>query len=282
MTVAAEPIADTGSLPPLDNDYPLSPDQIAAYQRDGHVLLRSVASEAEIAAYRPLLTNATLRHNRQTKPLSERDTYGKAFLQITNLWQRDPATAPFTLARRFAKIAADLMGADGVRIYHDQALYKETGGGHTPWHQDQFYWPLDGVKTLTLWMPLVDASAEMGTMRFASGSHALGYLGAMPISDESEAQWSKLIADKGMTIASMGAMKAGDATFHNGWTLHGAPGNASPATTREVMTIIYFEDGARISVPDHKNREGDLRSWFPGLAPGDLAASKLNPVVYRR
>lgn len=26
---------------------------------------------------------------------------------------------------------------DGVRIYHDQALFKGPGGGHTPWHCDQ-------------------------------------------------------------------------------------------------------------------------------------------------
>jgi ectoine hydroxylase-related dioxygenase (phytanoyl-CoA dioxygenase family) len=194
----------------------------------------------------------------------------------------DAAAARFTLARRFARIAADLMGVDGVRIYHDQALYKEPGGGLTPWHQDQFYWPLDGVKTVTMWMPLVDASADMGTMRFATGSHALGYLGAMPISDESEAQWSALIREKGLSVAEAGAMRAGDATFHNGWTLHGAPGNASPTTTREVMTVIYLEDGARISTPDHANRENDLRAWFPGLKPGDPAASEINPLVYTR
>ena len=278
MTAPTNPAA----LPPLDSPYPLSPEQIAGYQKNGHIVLRGVAAPGEVAAYRAVLTGMTNEYAKNYKPLAERDTYGKAFIQFTNLWQQDPAAARFTLAKRFAKIAADLMGVAGVRLYHDQALYKEAGGGPTPWHQDQFYWPLDGVKTVTMWMPLVDASADMGTMRFASGSQALGYLGAMPISDESEAQWSGLIADKGLPVASVGAMKAGDATFHNGWTLHGAPGNASSNTTREVMTIIYLENGARISKPDHQNRENDLRTWFPGLKPGDLAASELNPVVYSR
>jgi ectoine hydroxylase-related dioxygenase (phytanoyl-CoA dioxygenase family) len=84
------------------------------------------------------------------------------------------------------------MGVAGVRLYHDQALYKEAGGGHTPWHQDQQYWPLDGVKCVTLWMPLVHASTkEMGTMRFADGSQELGYLGSLNVSDDSESSTGK-------------------------------------------------------------------------------------------
>ena len=46
------------------------------------------------------------------------------------------------------------------------------------------------------------------------------------------------------------------------------------------MTIIWFADGARITVPDNPNRARDLERWLPGLKPGDLAASKLNPLVW--
>lgn len=265
----------------MADDYPLSPTQIADYQRDGHILLRGLASPSEVASYRESILACVRRHTEQVRPLSERDTYGKAFLQVGNLWTKDESVRGFVLARRFAKVAAELMGVDGVRLYHDQALFKEAGGGYTPWHQDQQYWPLDGVKTVTLWMPLVDADEAMGTMRFASGSQRLGYLGPMPISDESEAEFARFVADRGFPVARSGAMTAGDATFHSGWTLHGAPGNSSD-TAREVMTIIYFEDGARISEPDSPSREGDLRGCFPGLQPGDLAASAINPVVYRK
>lgn len=268
------------SLPELNDDYPLTPEQITSYRVDGFILLRSLASAEEVAAYRPILWDVTMANNRNTKPMEERDTYGKAFIQVGNLWQKDAQAAQFTMARRFAKAAAELMGVRGVRIYHDQALYKEPGGGHTPWHQDQQYWPLDGVKTVTLWMPLVNAPAEMGTMRFASGSQNLGYLGPLNISDESEAQLENLVKEKGYPIVPVGGMAAGDCTFHNGWTIHGAPGNASPDQTREVMTIIYMDIDAVITEPDSPQRQNDLRSWFPGLKPGDPAASPLNPVAY--
>ena len=269
-------------LPNLDSDYPLTPEQIAFYQDKGYILLRGVASADEAAAYRTIITDITNEFAKSYKPMSERDTYGKAFIQLGNIWEKNDAVKKYVVARRFAKIAAELMGVDGVRLYHDQALYKEPGGGFTPWHQDQQYWPLDGVKCVTLWMPLVDASEDMGTMRFAAGSQQLGYLGHMNISDDSEIHLSNLVKERGYEIQSVGAMRAGDATFHNGWTIHGAPGNSSPINTREVMTIIYLEEGAIISEPDSDSRRHDLAYCFPDLKPGDLAAGRLNPLLYHK
>jgi len=268
-------------LPELSADYSVSADQVASYQQQGHVALRGVASPEEVAAYRPILAEAVARYKTETRPLAERDTYGKAFLQVTNLWERDEAVRRFVMARRFAKIAADLMGVEGVRLYHDQALFKEPGGGRTPWHQDQYYWPMDTPHTITLWMPLVDVSVEMGVMSFASGSQRHGYLGKFKISDESDQVFQQLIAERGLSLDCHDGLAAGDATFHSGWTLHNADGN-STGVMREVMTIIYLADGAHILEPDHQNREEDLKRWFPGLRPGDLAASPLNPLLYKR
>lgn len=270
-----------GTLPDLSGEYPITPDQREEYARNGHILLRGVASPEEVAAYREAIVNAVRRHNPETRPLEERDTYGKAFLQTMNLWEVDEAVRRFTFSPRFAKLAADLMGVEAVRLYHDQALFKEAGGGHTPWHQDQYYWPLGTDNTITLWMPLVDATELMGTMTFASQSHREGYLGAIEISDRSEEHFRQFVAERGFPLVSSGFLRAGDATFHSGWTLHCAPGNRTDRT-REAMTIIYFQDGARLLEPDNKNRVQDLARWHPGQKPGELAASPLNPVLYRR
>lgn len=258
--------------------YPLTSTEIDQYQRDGHILLREVATAEEVSTFRVAINEAVAKYNTETRALTERDTYGKAFLQIMNLWEQDAAVRQFVLAKRFAQLAADLMGCERVRIYHDQALFKEPGGGFTPWHQDQYYWPLDTNKTITLWMPLVDLTAEMGIMKFASGSHTEGYLDKMGISDASQDFLENYIKKQTLPVTTTTFMRAGDATFHSGWTLHGAPGNQS-ATMREVMTIIYFADGAHTLPPDNKNRVADLARWLPGVKPGDLAASPLNPVV---
>ncbi|WP_308638502.1 phytanoyl-CoA dioxygenase family protein [Paenibacillus silvisoli] len=274
--------ANLAELPQLDSEYPLTGEQIASYQSNGHILLKNVLSADEINYYEPLIANTVREHNYQTKPVEERDTYGKAFIQICNLWQMNEGVARYVLARRFAKIAAELMGVDGVRIYHDQALFKEPGGGHTPWHQDQVYWPLDTPNTITLWMPLVPISEEVGSMTFVDGSHTSGYMSRQFISDESHKTLNSYIEGKGLPKTSYGAMAAGDATFHAGWTLHSAPGNPS-SSMREVMTIIYVADGVNVMAnPDSSARESDLKSWFPGVQPGEPAVSPLNPLVYKK
>jgi ectoine hydroxylase-related dioxygenase (phytanoyl-CoA dioxygenase family) len=274
-------MSDLSHLPRLDGDYPLTEAQIAHYRRDGHLLLRGVASPAEAAAYEPAISAAVERFTTEMRPLAERDTYGKAFLQVMNLWVRDEAVRRYVMAQRFAKIAADLMGVCGVRIYHDQALYKEPGGGHTPWHQDEYYWPLDTDHTMTMWMPLVDIVSAMGTLIFASRSGEHGYLSEVPISDESERYFQRYVEAQGYPLATNGDMAAGDASFHSGWVLHAAPGNATSAM-RKVMTVIYFADGARATAPDNPNRERDLQQWLPGVKPGEVAASQLNPLIYSR
>ena len=277
MTTETNPNA----LPSLDAPYALTNEQLAYYAQNGHIYLPSVVSSQELAAYRPVINDAADRFNTETRPLEERDTYGKAFLQIMNLWARDEAVARFTLAQRFARIAAQLMNVDGVRIYHDQALFKEPGGGPTPWHQDQHYWPIDTDNTITMWMPLVDIPAEVGSMTFADGSQKIGYLGDLPISDNSDKMIADLIQERGFTTQNYGGMRAGDATFHAGWTLHGAPGNPT-SNVREVMTIIYYADGTRVFEPKNKSQQDDMDRWLPDLKAGDLAASKLNPMPYSK
>jgi ectoine hydroxylase-related dioxygenase (phytanoyl-CoA dioxygenase family) len=266
-------------LPSLDEPYVLAGGAADGYRRDGFAIVRGLASPDEVACFRPAIAAAARRFNRERRPFAERDTYGKAFLQTINLWKRDEAVRRFVFARRFARVAAELMGVGGVRLYHDQALFKEAGGGHTPWHQDQWYWPLDTRHTITMWMALGDLTPDMGIMHFARGSHAEGQIGELPIGDASEAQLSRVVAERGFEVVGAGAMRAGDASFHSGWTLHAAPPNAS-ATTREAMTVIYFADGTRVLAPDNPGRAFDLRFWLPGLAPGDPAASPDNPLVY--
>ena len=266
--------------PALDSLYDVPSEYVEEFRAKGHTMLRGVASRDEIDAYRPVIEKATFDNRWDTRPLEERDTYGKAFVQVPNLWRRDETVKAFVFAQRFATLAADLLGVDGVRLYHDQALFKEAGGGRTPWHQDQHYWPLDTDSTVTMWMPLVDVPPEIGTMNFVSGTHRMGYLGEYGISDESERAFNRLIAERELPVDTHGPAAAGDATFHHGWMLHSAPPNPT-GTLRAVMTIIYFPDGTRVSEPTEGQRF-DHKRWLRSIPPGELAASDLNPVLYSR
>ena len=270
----------------LDQSVQVSAQDIESYQRNGHVRLNKLCDSAHIASFQNEVKQAVgaRKESISAIPMEQRDTYGKAFLQIMNLWVDNPSLAKWILSKRFASVAAQLMGVERVRIYHDQALFKEPRGGITPWHQDQHYWPLETDNCITMWMPLMDITAAMGTLNFASGTSQVGYLGDMPISDDSERYLSEMCQARGFDIVNYGDMNAGDATFHSGWCLHGAPGNHTD-TLREVMTIIWYEDKTRIiDRPDpqgrwNKSRENDLATWLPGCKPGGLAASKLNPLI---
>ncbi len=262
----------------LNKDYQLTNEQIASYQRDGHILLEDVLPAEYIQPYHEAIVQTVAERNTETRKLADRDTYGMAFLQTMNLWEYSDTVKEYVMAKRFAGIAARLMGVERVRLYHDQALFKEAGGGITPWHQDQHYWPLDTNNTITMWMTLADIHADMGTLQFASRSHAEGYLGDIPISDESEAQLKAFVESRGFSLHQAATMKAGSATFHSGWTLHSAPPNLSDQM-RPAMTVIYYADGTRVSALDNKNRVGDRDRWLPGTEPGEPAASPLNPVL---
>src|SRR3990172_1377180 len=195
-------------LPSLSEVYPLPPSQIDNYRRDGHVLLSGVASPQEVAAYRPIIKEVMEPVLRAKDMQGRVDDYSSLFLQVTNMWEKNEAVKRFIFAKRFAKIAAELMGVDGVRLYHDQVLFKTPGGRRTPWHQDQYYWPLDTDHTITMWMPLVDVPILMGPMIFASGSHKLGYQGDRPISDDVNEYFERLITERGYKTVSY-ELKAG-------------------------------------------------------------------------
>jgi ectoine hydroxylase-related dioxygenase (phytanoyl-CoA dioxygenase family) len=275
MLIAAQ---DVDSLPDVSSNYSLSAAQITAFQHDGHILLRGLCTNREVDAYSPEIESAARAMNRETRGLNERDAFGKAFLQTLNLRYASPAVMRFAYARRFARVAAQLMGVKAVRIFHEQALFKEPGGGPTPWHQDQYYWPLDTPNTIGLWMPLVDVTPENGALVHASGSHRDGLIDQLSISERSNDVFADYIARRKFPVTSA-AMTAGDATFHYGWTLHSAPPNRS-AQMRKAMVITYFADGAKVIAPQHGSHENDRVKFLGGVAPGDFARSELNPILY--
>lgn len=268
--------AKASQLPELNDFKAVSDENINEFLEKGHTLVKNILSAAEMVVYRPVIVDATNRYNTEKRKMEDRDTYGKAFLQIMNLWRSDDDVKKFVLSKRLAKIAADLMGVDNVRIYHDQALFKEPGGGPTPWHQDQYYWPIDTNNTITMWMPLVDIDVDMGMLTFASGSFTEGAVFDFEISDESESAFDNYVKKRNFPISRAENMQAGDATFHRGFTIHNAPGNNSKKM-REVMTIIYMADGARVSQPKHQWQKNDHAKWLMEKPVGELIDSDLNP-----
>lgn len=231
----------------------------------------------EIDYFNNVISSEVDRLNAQTKPIEKRDTYSKAFLQIFNLWTENKEVAKLVLSKRLGQIAADLMGCEKVRIYHDQALFKESGGGITPWHADQYYWPIDTDKTITAWIPLQETPLEMGPLEFSAKSHQIITGRELEIGDESESKIKENLRINNFKHV-IEAFDLGEVSFHSGWVFHRAGANQTDQM-RKVMTVIYMDATSKLKNPENKNQINDWNTWCPGAEIGKEINSPLNPIV---
>lgn len=262
----------------LDLPYTVSPEAIEFYQQNGYVKLKHVLSQAVIDYYGTIITDLVFRLNTLIKPMEERTTYERAFLQIMNLWLENAEAKEFVFSKRLAKIATDLMGVQGVRIYHDQALYKEPSGGITPWHADQFYWPLASPNTVTVWIPLQETPMEMGPLAFAEGSQRVEIGRDLEISDESEKILADELQKQNFTVYDA-PFDLGEVSYHAGWTFHRAGPNVSDRP-RGVMTMIYMDKDQVIMQPRNKYQVADHAKWLNNVPVGSKPQDELNPVLF--
>jgi ectoine hydroxylase-related dioxygenase (phytanoyl-CoA dioxygenase family) len=264
----------------IDSEYSISSEQIARFQRDGYIKLKDVLSPEVLDHYGREITRQVLLLNKEDKPLEQRSTYGKAFLQIMNLWLKSDTVREFVLGKRLARIASDLLQTDGVRLYHDQALYKEASGGYTPWHIDQFYWPLSTEKTVTAWIPLHAVPIKNGPLAFSVGSQRIKIGRDLEISDESEKKIDEHLKLSNLPYDET-PFALGEVSFHYGYTFHRAGPNKL-SKPREVMTIIYMDKDMKLTEPKNKQQQSDWDTWCTGAKVGEVIDTPLNPVIYSR
>lgn len=265
--------------PDLDRPYPLDPASISAFRRDGFVRLKSVFAAGELDDYASEITRLTLERSTGKPPVAERTTYGKAFLQVTNLWEQSDKARAFLFGKRLARIAAELLEVDGVRLYHDQSLMKEVGGGPTPAHADQYYWPLASDRCVTAWVPLQPVPPAMGPIGFYAGSHRLDLGRDVPISDESETLIGAEMERQAHPLVE-DPFELGEVSFHSGWTFHRAGPNRTDRP-RLVMTIIYMDKDMRLAEPS-AGQQADREAFCPGVDIGEVIASPKNPLLWER
>ncbi|NUS38173.1 MAG: phytanoyl-CoA dioxygenase [Lysobacter sp.] len=262
----------------LDRPYPLRDAQLEQFRHDGFIRLKRVFSPEALRLYGEEITRLTIALNTQTRPLEERSTYDRAFLQVMNLWEHDARVREFVFGRRLAQLAATLLQVDGVRLYHDQSLYKEPGGGITPAHADQYYWPLASDRCITAWVPLQAVPREMGPLAFYAGSQHVEFGRALGISDESEREITANMEAHGFPVSDA-PFELGEVSFHLGWTFHRAGANRS-SQPRSVMTMIYMDRDMRLKAPENDMQRQDHATWCPGARAGEVIDTPKNPVLF--
>ncbi len=267
-------------LKSMNESYPIDQNHIDFYKNNGFIKLKQVYSQEEIDYLNEVITTEVNTLNKQVLAMDQRDTYGKAFLQIMNIWKNSELVKEIVFGKKLAKIATELMEVTGVRLYHDQALYKEPNGGHTPWHADQYYWPLASDKTVTAWIPLQNTPLEWGPLEYSAGSDQLIDGRDKEISDESQQFLETALKNKGF-VHVVEPFDIGEVSFHKGWLYHRAGPNKTNQM-RKVMTVIYMDKDMKLKAPENKNQQNDWASWCPGVIIGQTVDSPLNPILYQR
>lgn len=255
----------------------VSQDTIEKFRRDGFVVVPNLLSEEELERFGAAVDCAVRsRGSNDHRTLAEKSAYEQSFTQCINLWEDNPEVLPLTFHRRISEVATALIGVPALRLWHDQALYKESGGRYTEPHQDQPYWPMEERDTLTAWIPFDGSTHETGCMGYVPGSHLVGLRKFVNIFSADENV--KILEDPkiGGVPPVYVEVPRGAVAFHHGLTVHMAKPNRS-GRTRRVHTMIYFRDGATRS-KSYVHPSVDR----PGIKIGEPIASDLTPIVWPR
>ncbi len=261
----------------MSSTRPVSQDLIEKFRRDGFVVVPGLLSERELDKFGEAVDRAVRDRGRNdNRALADKSQYEQSFTQCINLWEDHPDVLPLTFHPAVSEAAALLIGVPVLRLWHDQALYKEPGGRYTEPHQDQPYWPMDEPDTLTAWVPFDGSSHETGCMGYVPGSHRVGLRKFINIFSADESV--KILEDpsvRGIPPVYV-EVPRGSVAFHHGLTVHLARANRSD-WVRRVHTMIYFRDGATRSQPwVHPSVDR------PGIKVGEPIASDLTPIVWPR
>lgn len=208
---------------------------------------------------------------------------GRFFDDYCN-WTRIPEFETVIFESDVGVASAELLQSKRVQVFHDHVLVKEAGTDKpTPWHQDSPYYFVDGMQTVSFWVPLDPVGNA--TLRCVAGSHLWekqvlptrwlseedfypGEDDYMPVPDPD--------AEPGKYRILEWEMEPGDAVAFNFRTLHGARGNTT-SLRRRAFSLRLVGDDAR-----YASRPGKTSPPFPGheMKDGDRLREDWFPVVY--
>lgn len=208
-------------------------EQRALFEAQGHLLVEQVASAGEIgrlvAAFEQQV--ATWSAEIDT-PLEE---YLAVVSQWRNVWERNETFRDRLHHPRSAAIAAELIGCDEVRVFHDHLIVKPPHGGATiPWHRDFPNIPVAEPRAVSCWLALDDVTVDSGAMRFMPGGHKEPMTPALDFLNEKK-EWG----DRESEAVAV-AVPAGSAIFHHCLSWHTSPANRT-ARWRRAYIIIYLD-----------------------------------------
>jgi ectoine hydroxylase-related dioxygenase (phytanoyl-CoA dioxygenase family) len=260
----------------------LAQAQIDFYRENGYLVLPDFLTPDELATWRQALDSAILQRGKKLIPghdwaIDEESYYSKVFVQRVNLWQDNEQIRRLIWDGRLGKLASELAGVDGMRLWHDQALVKQPWANPTGWHLDNPFWSWYSRDAISLWVALDDVTVQNGCLYFLPGTHKTARYDNSGIG-ENLSDLFKVYPEWAKIMAVPAEMKAGSCSLHNGLIAHGAGPNMTPGW-RRAMTCGFMPDGSTFN----GQRNILTKERLAKLTIGDvLDDDEYNPLLYHK
>ena len=221
---------------------------------------------------------------------SEKD---KITMYDNDNWRRFEEYQNFVYESPSKEIACSLLKTSKVNFFFDAIFVRSTGVRfRTPWHQDEPYWTVEGLDTVSFWMPLCPVE-KRSALSFVPGSHRW-------LNHFQQKDFGKLNPDKQTSIDTVSFqgqwepfpdidsdlekykvvswdMTPGDCVAFNGRTIHGGSGQLGPQCDLQVFNTKWLGDDVRVRFkpygmdPDHTEK-----MQAAGMNSGD----HVDPAIY--
>ncbi|MBC7528895.1 MAG: phytanoyl-CoA dioxygenase family protein [Chthonomonadaceae bacterium] len=269
----------------------ISEEQISFYRENGFLVLTDFLNSEELTHWQTTTQEAVderlgiSRKGEGGKGITGSLTnqgdpdayYASVFTQCLKLAETHEGMRELMLDSRLGEMAATLEGVDGIRIWHDQALFKPPFGNPTGWHLDNPYWSFSSRHALSIWVALDDATLGNGALWYSPGSHKTARFDNAGIG-QNLADLFKIYPEWRDIEPIACPCPAGSAVFHNGLTAHGAGANMTNKP-RRAMTCAYMPDGSTFNGVRNILPE----DYFATLKVGDLLDDDaVNPLLWKR
>jgi phytanoyl-CoA hydroxylase len=259
----------------------LTKEQIESYRENGFVLVEGFVEGDELEHWRTVTEDAVRQRLIERNGLTNQNDpdayYANVFTQCVRLADTHEGMAKLMLDPRLGEMAATLAGVAGIRIWHDQALFKMPYGNPTAWHLDNPYWSFHSRDAISIWVALDRATLANGCLWYIPGTQREAQFETSGIGSNIHDLF-KLYPQWAERRAVAAPCPAGAAVFHNGLTAHGAGANMTPGP-RRAMTCAYMPDGSTFNgkqnvLPD---------DYFHSLKLGEVIDNpKQVPLIWKR
>jgi phytanoyl-CoA hydroxylase len=267
----------------------LTTEQIERYRENGFLVIENWLDTQELEQWRACTEEAVQERlaslDRDTpgffQSLTNQDNpdayYAQVFTQCLKLAETHAGMRELMFDPRLGEMAGTLAGVDGIRIWHDQALFKPPFGNPTGWHLDNPYWSFSSRQSLSIWVALDEATLGNGCMWYIPGSHKDARFENAGIG-QNMADLFKHYPQWRQIEPAACPCPAGSAVFHSGLTAHGAGANMTNKP-RRAMTCAYMPDGSTFN----GQRNILPEAYFHSLQAGDMLNDPIiNPLIWSK